>query len=872
MSKKTNKLLGTSFNYRDKLFLLFAFVFSATLGFLFYKNLAETSAVHAAYNGFSAGNIINDAVMSDFNSMSEADIQNFLKSKNPCNDTNLSKADGYWHLNYHVENGHFVCMADERFDGESAAHIIWQAAHDYRINPRVLIVLLQKEQGLVTDTWPNFNLQYRSATGYGCPDTAACDSQYYGFRNQVRNAAELFRYILDHGSSYYPVGNRSIKYNPNNACGSSVVNIENRATSALYQYTPYQPNNDVLNAGPGVVVNCGAYGNINFYYYYTQWFGDTRGKELSGITLADGIYQFKSTDGLTLSFDGEGNGAAAKLTWPNSNDTIQQFRISRSGKYYRFQNVRTGKFLDVSGAVANDGTKVNLWDSNDSCAQKWLVQDNGTGYRLISACASEAATKSLDISGVATGTVGANVQSWSSNDSNAQRWMFNNISSAPIDSGTYALTSTSGKVLTPSSESPSNGTSMIIWENSTSAVNRFKITRRDDGFYRLQNIKTGQSLDVDGGETKDGSKVQLWSNNDFCAQKWIAEKAGDYYNFRNACSGKSLDIEGVATGTNNTKVQLWSNNTSNAQKWSLTTPIEKPIENGVYSFDSVVGNGQRLDVDGGQINRDGGNLQLWSRNGSDNQKFELTYNKDSGYYSIKNIAAKRNIDVTGFGVTGGNLQVTGANNGCYQQWILVPVSNNQYYLASACTRNVFDTVGGGSQTGTNVDVWPVHGGANQRWLINSDTGTAKGPIEDGNYYITSGLGNNLALDIAGAGVFDGANMTIWTLHKGWNQQFRLITDPATGNYSIYSVGSRRYVDSAGAIARNANNVWTWSGNSTCAQKWKLTSMGSDYYRIASTCNTNFSLDVEAVNSTPGTNVYLWTNHNGANQKWRFTKV
>ena len=62
-------------------------------------------------------------------------------------DTNLSKADGYWHLNYHVENGHFVCMADERFDGESAAHIIWQAAHDYRINPRVLIVLLQKEQG-----------------------------------------------------------------------------------------------------------------------------------------------------------------------------------------------------------------------------------------------------------------------------------------------------------------------------------------------------------------------------------------------------------------------------------------------------------------------------------------------------------------------------------------------------------------------------------------------------------------------------------------------------------------------------------------------------------------------------------------------------
>ena len=873
MSKKISKLLGTSFNYRDKLFLLFAFVFSATLGFLFYKNLAETSAVHAAYNGFKAGNIINDTVMADFNSMSEADIQNFLKSKNPCNDTNLSKANDYWHLNYHIENGHFVCMADERFDGESAAHIIWQAAHDYRINPRVLIVLLQKEQGLVTDTWPNFNLQYRSATGYGCPDTAACDSQYYGFRNQVRNAAELFRYILDHGSSYYPVGNRSIKYNPNNACGSSVVNIENRATSALYQYTPYQPNNAVLNAGPGVVVGCGAYGNINFYYYYTQWFGDTHGKELSGITLADGIYQFKSTDGLALSFDGEGNGAAAKLTWPNSNDTIQQFRISRSGKYYRFQNVRTGKFLDVSAAVANDGSKINLWDSNDSCAQKWLVQNNDAGYRLISSCASEANTKSLDIAGVATGTVGARVQTWSDNDTNAQRWVLSNLTSGVISDGEYSLKSTSGKVLTPYSESPSNGTGMVIWENSTSTVNRFKISRLEDGYYRLQNIKTGQSLDVSGGDTRDGSRVQLWSNNDFCAQKWIAEKDGNFYHFKNSCSGKALDIAGVATGTNNTTVHLWSNNTSNAQKWSLTAPATKqPIANGTYSFDSAVGNGQRLDVEGARINIDGANLQLWSRNGSDNQKFTLSYDDKTGYYRVVNVASKRSIDVTGLGNIGGNLQVTGSNNGCYQKWILIPTNNNQYYFASACTRNVFDTVGGGSQTGTNVDVWSLHGGANQRWFVNSDTGTAKGPIEDGEYYITSGLGNNLALDIAGAGTFNGANITIWTLHKGWNQRFKLITDPATGNYSIYSAGSKKYLDAVGATAWSGNNVWMWSGNSTCAQKWKLSSMGDGYYRIASTCNTNFSLDVDKVNPTPGTNVHLWANHNGANQKWKFTKI
>ncbi|MBR3233478.1 hypothetical protein IKG12_01275 [Candidatus Saccharibacteria bacterium] len=262
-------------DYRRIYMLTFIFSMAATMSALLYASLPAVNAIHSAYSGFNAGDIISDEVMSDYGSMSEAEIQNFLKSKNPCNDTNIVKASWYPRMSYHIENGHFVCMADENFDGQSAAHIIWQAAQDYRINPRVLIVLLEKEQGLVTDTWPNSTLQYRSATGYGCPDTAACDSQYYGFRNQVRNAAELYRYILDNGSKYYPTGQNYIQYNPNSGCGGSVVNIVNRATSALYQYTPYQPNDGVLNTAPGVTATCGAYGNANFYYYYTSWFGST---------------------------------------------------------------------------------------------------------------------------------------------------------------------------------------------------------------------------------------------------------------------------------------------------------------------------------------------------------------------------------------------------------------------------------------------------------------------------------------------------------------------------------------------------------------------------------------------------------------------
>ena len=232
------------------------------------------NSAHASLVGFDSGNIMDDAVMSSKNSMTVTQIQAFLDSKNACNDTAIHKAAWYPNLQYTIRDGKFVCMAKDTFNGKSAAQIIWQAAQDYSINPQVLIVLLEKEQGLISDTWPN-HVQYRTATGFGCPDTAPCDAQYWGLENQVRLAAKLFREVLNGGWSNYPIGNNYIQYNPDKGCGGSIVNIKNRATSALYRYTPYQPNQAALAAGWGQA-HCGAYGNRNFYNLFVIWFGSTR--------------------------------------------------------------------------------------------------------------------------------------------------------------------------------------------------------------------------------------------------------------------------------------------------------------------------------------------------------------------------------------------------------------------------------------------------------------------------------------------------------------------------------------------------------------------------------------------------------------------
>ena len=261
--------------------IIFVFVFVAVFTFLKTRGTGTTSA--ASLDNFKPGNIISDYVMSNSSSMSEAEIQKFLSEHGNCNNTETYKADWWPSVYYHIKDGHFVCLSEETFgegtaygedapNGISAAHIIYEAAKDYNINPQVLIVLLEKEQGLISDSWPN-SRQYRSATGYGCPDTAACDEKYYGFKNQVRNAASMFRTVLDGGWTNYPVGENYIQYNPNAACGGSIVNVENLATSALYRYTPYQPNAAALSVGYGTAP-CGAYGNRNFYLYFSDWFGD----------------------------------------------------------------------------------------------------------------------------------------------------------------------------------------------------------------------------------------------------------------------------------------------------------------------------------------------------------------------------------------------------------------------------------------------------------------------------------------------------------------------------------------------------------------------------------------------------------------------
>src|SRR3954454_8916474 len=262
----------------------------------------DSTASAADTRLFDAGTIISDAVFFDALSMDGAAVQRFLDAKG----ANCTTGEMPCLKNYRQDTATQVrdayCAGYQGAPQETAAAIIAKVGASCGISPRALLVLLQKEQSLVTRTAPTV-YAYRNATGFACPDTASCNPVFSGFVSQVYFAARQYqRYRIDAKSFRYKAGRiNTIQWHPDRACGTTDVFIANQATAGLYNYTPYRPNPAALNAGYAAVPEsdpasaaaprsapasaCAAYGNRNFWNYFTDWFGSTQSTGAGAILV-----------------------------------------------------------------------------------------------------------------------------------------------------------------------------------------------------------------------------------------------------------------------------------------------------------------------------------------------------------------------------------------------------------------------------------------------------------------------------------------------------------------------------------------------------------------------------------------------------------
>ncbi len=192
--------------------LSFFFAFSAVL------------SVHAAAD---PGNIISDAEMQDHRSFSLTTINRFLQSHGG------------------VLGQTVVGMLNSvgQTTQKSAAQVIQEAAFSSRINPKVLLVMLQKEQSLIEDSSPTLS-QLDWAMGYAVCDSCSKNDpliqKYKGLANQITSAAGRLRYYFDHPREFrHQVGQT-------HTIDNKPVTMKNQATANLYNYTPHLHGNQVF--------------------------------------------------------------------------------------------------------------------------------------------------------------------------------------------------------------------------------------------------------------------------------------------------------------------------------------------------------------------------------------------------------------------------------------------------------------------------------------------------------------------------------------------------------------------------------------------------------------------------------------------------
>lgn len=479
---------------------------------------------------------------------------------------------------------------------------------------------------------------------------------------------------------------------------------------------------------------------------------DTLAKDNRNV-LADGTYNIQSLVNPNYVLDIYGgyttNGANVQLY--RSNDTeAQLFKVTHDSQgYVTFTNVKSGKVLDVYGGTKKNNQNIWQFSSNGSRAQKWIVKPDGNGYVIISALDSNYV---LDLStGKAVNS--SNIQLYTYCGSNAQRWKFSKLVSKTdklnslaqlnknvLADGTYVISTalSSNYVLDVYGGYTWNKANVQLFAKNGTDAQAFKVTHDSQGYVTFTNVNSGKVLEVAGSRAGNNANVQQYSLDGSRAQKWVVQKYGSGYTIISALDPNFvLDLSGALV-MNGRNIGLYQNNGSKAQQWNFSkhmTDRERcdlfaaqnkgKMADGVYYIKNKNVN-YALDVYGGSL-YGGANIQLYSLNRSNAQKWKITHDS-KGYVMFQNVGSGMYLTAGGSG-NSANVYQQKQSNGYNQKWIIMFDTNSNLRIVSALHSNrVLDIHGGMIRNFSNIQLYDSNNSNAQKWVFEYINTNATGGL------------------------------------------------------------------------------------------------------------------------------------------------
>ena len=287
--------------------------------------------------------------------------------------------------------------------------------------------------------------------------------------------------------------------------------------------------------------------------------------------IDDGIYTILSSINTKFAVDVYGARKTNKTNiwlYQANNTKAQQFRFERqSNGYYKITNVNSGLAMDVYGGRTANKTNVWQYKWNGSKAQQWKLVSTGDGYYELESALN--ANMVLDVYG-GKAVNKRNIQIYKRNGTKAQRFKLSAVyvgPPQPDDGGLYTIKTADGKfVLDVYGASLKNDANVQLYTSNNTNAQKWYMNK-SGSYYTITSACSGLRLDIDGSVTTNGTNVIQFIHDETTGQKWKFVDTGSKSFYIVNAGGKYLNVSGTAKKGAN--VNIWTSDSSAAQKFVL---------------------------------------------------------------------------------------------------------------------------------------------------------------------------------------------------------------------------------------------------------------------------------------------------------------
>lgn len=571
-------------------------------------------------------------------------------------------------------------------------------------------------------------------------------------------------------------------------------------------------------------------------------------------TIADGTYEIstKLNTGYVLDMTSSSLSNGGNVQIYESNETpAQGWIVSHDSKgYVTIKNENSGKVMEIKDNKATNLQNVQQNAANDNYGQKWIAIKNSDGS--IELVSGENQNYCLDLYSSRT-VNGNNVDIYKRNNSNAQRWVFRNKlnyresldqlaneNKNVLANGTYTIASkiNDNYVLDMASSTLSNGGNVQLYEANGTKAQSFIVNHDKNGYVTITNVNSNKVIEVNSNSAANMANIQQNQSNDSYRQKWIAIKNSDGSIELVSALNKNYCIDLYSSRiVNGNNVDLYQRNSSNAQKWLFKT---KNNQSQVpTNYDAIAAQNKDAIADG---------------------KYEIATKLNESFV----------LDMTSSSLSnGGNVQLYSSNGTKAQGWIVSHDSKGYVTITNENSGKVMEVAGNKVGNLVNVQQNQANNNMGQKWIAMKKA--------DGFIELVSALNTNYCLDLYSSKTVSGNNVEIYEKNGSnaqlWKfQKFETAQEKADrlakenqslmddGVYFIKSIHTEYVLDVPSSSKNPGVNIQLYTLNETDAQKWVLQHDSNGYVTIM---NYGSKLYLTASNGR----VTQENKSNATNQKW-----